>query len=199
MKAIRLIVLAALFAWLPATAARADWILSPFIGMKFGGETNIVDFESAADRKKLTLGGSAGVLSDNILGVEFDVGYTSRFFEGPDPGIFVSRSSVTTLMGNAIAAVPVRLTAKSLRPYVGAGLGIIAVRIEDRLQAFPVNSRLFGANVGGGAFGPLSDRTSIRFDLRFFKNLSGEDEPVVRGAATRLSFWRATIGVSLRY
>jgi hypothetical protein len=192
-------VLAALCAWLPATAARADWIVSPFVGLKFGGDTNIVDLESGVGQRKFTLGGAVGLLTDDILGLEFDIGYTSRFFEGGDPGILVVRSSVTTLMGNAIAAVPVRLTGRWLRPYIGGGLGLITAHIDDVQKIFPVNSNLFGANLGGGVFGPLSDTTSLRFDLRFFKNLSGEDEPIVRGATTRLSFWRATIGVSLRY
>ena len=189
--------LAALFAWVPSTPARADWFVSPFIGLKFAGDTNIVDPERAVDQTKMTLGGSVGILSDQILGLEFDIAYVSAFFEGPDPGILITGSRVTTLMGNVIVAMPIGLTGKSLRPYVGGGLGLIAPRIDD--EVFPVRSNLFGANVGGGAFGPISERTSLRFDLRYFKNLSGEDEPVVRGQSTQLSFWRATVGVSLSY
>jgi hypothetical protein len=36
-------------------AARADFFVIPFAGMKFGGSTSIVDLELAAGKKKLVL------------------------------------------------------------------------------------------------------------------------------------------------
>ena len=38
-------------------AASADWFITPFIGLKFAGDTNLVDLESGASNTKLTLGG----------------------------------------------------------------------------------------------------------------------------------------------
>lgn len=194
----RLIALVWLFAWLVPASARADWLVTPFIGVKFAGETNFVDLEKAAGETKLTLGGSVAVLGDGVFGLEFDFGYSPRFFEGPDRGGLVVRSNVTTLMGSVIAAVPVRLTRASLRPYVVGGLGLLHAHIEDVLNALPVNSNLLGLTVGGGALGPLTARTSLRFDVRLLKNLTEEGELVTFGT-TRLSFWRASVGVTLRY
>jgi hypothetical protein len=81
------------------------------------------------------------------------------------------------------------------------GIGLLRTRIEDSRGVFDLDSNLLGLNVGGGAIGPLSDRVSIRFELRHFSNLTEPGEPAVTidGEPARLRFWRAAVGVSLRY
>jgi hypothetical protein len=185
------------FVWVPPAHAAAQWIVTPFIGLKMAGNTNFVDLDQGAGSTKLTFGGSAGVLGDGILGVEADFGYSPRFFE-TDRGGLVFESTVTTLMGNVIVTTPRQLTRESLRPYVIGGLGLMRTTIDYVGGVFQVESNLLGLSVGGGAIGSITDRTSLRFDLRHFKNLSEEDAPVGFGT-TRLSFWRATAGLTLRY
>lgn len=181
-----------------ADAARADWFVTPFIGLKFAADTNFVDLEQGASNTKLTLGVSAGAVSDGIFGVEGELGYSPRFFERSS-GSLIARSNVLTLMGNLIITAPRSLTGYSLRPFVSGGGGLMHVGIHDVANVLDVNSNLFGIDVGGGAVGDLTRRTSVRFDLRFFKSVSNEDQDVVGfGGRTTLSFWRAAVGLAIR-
>ena len=61
-------------------AAYADFFVVPFLGMKFGGSTSIVDFESAAGNKKLVLGIAARKVDDGILGYEAEFGNIAGYF-----------------------------------------------------------------------------------------------------------------------
>lgn len=198
-RCVRLLTLLWLFLWPFPAAADADWLLTPFIGLKFAGETNLVDLEKGAGETKLTLGGSVGLLGDGLVGAEIDLGYSPRFFERSNRAGLVRRSSVATLMGNIIVAVPRNVTRESLRPYLVGGLGLIHAETEDVLDALRIDSNLLGLTVGGGVIGFLTDRTSLRLDIRHFKNLSRQREPIVGFGTTRLSFWRASAGVMLRY
>jgi len=197
-SAIRRFVLLWLIAWLPPPAASADWLFTPWVGLKFAGQTNFIDLEQSAGETKLTLGGSGGLLSAGLLGVEADFGYSPRFFERTNDQIV--RSNVTTFMGNIVVAAPLRLTRDSLRPYVVGGLGLLHAKIDDAEDFADCDSNLLGLSVGGGAIGPLTDRTSLRFELRHIRNLT-EDETCEfeQVGRTRLSFWRVAIGVTLRY
>jgi hypothetical protein len=101
-------------------------------------------------------------------------------------------------MGNVVIAVPQAYTNYSLRPFAIAGVGLLHVGLSDVLGAINVNSNLFALNFGGGVIGPLTPRTGVRFDIRYFRNMTAEDDPTLFGT-TRLAFWRASAGVSIRY
>lgn len=191
-------ILAALIIWLSPSSAAADWLLTPFIGSSFAPETTFLIFEDGAGRT-LTLGGSVTLLSDGILGLEADVGHTPGFFEGNDPLGLVLTSRVTTLTGSVILAVPLSITRESLRPYFVAGAGLMQARSKHAAGLFPVDRNLLGLNIGAGAIGMVSPRTGLRFDVRYLKAASGADGPFARAGLSRLSFWRGTAGVVLRY
>lgn len=178
------------------TPARADFFVTPFAGVKFAGNASIVELDFGASNTKFTIGGIAGVLGNGIFGVEADAAYVPRFFERSS-GTLVTRSHVFTLMGNVIVAVPRTITGYSLRPFVSGGAGLMNVNIDDVLDVLPVNSNLFGINVGGGAVGPLTNLVDVRLELRWFKSLtSGNETPLLPGTA--LSFWRAAVGLTIR-
>jgi opacity protein-like surface antigen len=101
-------------------------------------------------------------------------------------------------MGNILVALPRSVTRDGLRPYGAVGFGLIHVDSEDLLNVFPVDSNLFGLSVGGGAIGPLTSRTSLRFDLRYIRNLGtgGDDLPSLSTERTQISYWRLTAGVA---
>ena len=179
-------------------AVYADWLFTPFAGGSFAPETTLLIFEEGAGRK-FTLGASVALLSDGILGIEADVGHTPSFFEGEDPLGLVLTSRVTTLTGNVILAVPLAITRESLRPYVVGGLGLLQARSKHAAGLFPVDQNFLGVNFGAGAIGFVSNRTGLRFDVRHIKAASGADGPFARPGISRLSFWRATIGVVVRY
>lgn len=187
-----------LLAVLAATApARAEWFITPFIGVKFAGNTNFPDLEQGAGNTKLTLGGAAGIVGDGLFGAETELGYSPRFFERAN-GSLIARSNVLTLMGNVIITAPRALTGYSLRPFVSGGGGLIHVGIQDVADILSVSENLFGVNVGGGAVGVLTPRTSVRFDLRFFKSVTKSEPQNVVVAGTGISFWRASVGLAIR-
>ena len=182
----------------PPSRARADWLIIPFLGGSFAPETTFLVFEEGAGRK-FTLGGSVALLSDAFLGIEGDFSHTPHFFEGDNPLGLVLISRVTTLTGNLILAAPLALTRESLRPYVLAGVGLMQARSSNAGGLFPIDRDLTGLDLGGGAIGMITARTGVRFDLRYFKAITGEDGPFARAGVSRLSFWRASIGLTLRY
>jgi hypothetical protein len=197
--------------WLLGVApARADWYLSPFIGLKFGGDTTLVELEpGAAARKKLTYGGNVMWLGDGLLGVEADLGIVPDYFKGDlinvaPPGTppryipLVQSSRLTTLMGNAVLAAPRSWTRDSLRPYVSGGFGLVRARRTDYGDVFAVTRNLGGFNIGGGAFGFITRRTGVRWDLRYVRGSGTSGDGNTFGSA-RLHIWRATMGVVLRY
>lgn len=179
------------------SAAAADWLITPFIGTAFGGDTNFVVLARGVP-KKFTFGGSVALLSDRVLGLEFDFAHSPHFFE-PDLERLVTGSHVTTLTGSVIAAVPLAVTQESLRPYVVGGIGVIHASVEDFVGVFSVHDNLLAMSIGGGAIGLVSNRTGLRFEIRQFKNLRREPNPATATGSARISFWRATAGVVIRY
>jgi opacity protein-like surface antigen len=188
-----------LLACMPPSTASADWLITPFLGMKFAGQSNFLELEQGAGEKKVTFGGSVAVLDEGLLGLEADFGHTLRFFQRADRGGLVTGSSVTTLMGNVILAAPLGLTRESLRPYLVGGVGWIRASSDDLIQLIEIDSNLFGLDIGFGAIGFITNRTGLRFEFRYFRNLSKEEASPEALGTTRITFWRASAGVTLRY
>lgn len=178
--------------------ARADWLLIPFAGTAFGTETAALDLEGGTSRAHTVFGVSGAWLSNQILGVEADLMYGPRFFERSSSGNNLStESSVVTLSGGVIAAVPLTVTRESLRPYLIGGLGITRLGINSAV--FPQDRTFSALHVGGGAFGFVSPRTGYRFEIRHARSLSRDPDPLLLGARrAKLSFWRLTVGVVVR-
>lgn len=181
-----------------ASEAWGDWLITPFLGNSFAPETTFLVPGEPAGRK-FTLGTAVALLSDGFLGLEAEITHTPRFFEGNDPRGLVLTSRVTALTGGVILAVPLSVTRESLRPYVVGGLGLLQARTTVAAGVFPLEQDLLGVTIGAGAIGLVSERTGFRFDLRHIKAASGADGPLARPGLSRLSFWRATVGVVLRY
>jgi hypothetical protein len=181
---------------LAASPAAADFFVTPYAGFKFAGTARIFDPEEGASNTKFALGGMIGFLSDDLFGVEADLTYVPRFFER-STGSLVARSQVITLMGNVMVAVPRSVTQYSLRPFVTGGAGLMHINIDDVADVFPIDSNLFGVNIGGGVMGPLTNVVDVRLELRWFKSVTtGETTPLLPGPA--LSFWRAAVGLTIR-
>jgi hypothetical protein len=183
----------------PVSSASADWLIIPHLGAVFGGNTTIVDLDQGAGSRKFTFGGSFAWLTDGIVGAEADVGHTPHFFERSSRGALVLDSTVTTVSGSVLAAVPLSVTRESLRPYLAGGVGLIHASSNDAAGIFSFDSNLLALNVGGGVIGFITPFTGVRFDLRHFRNLAPDDSATTTSGSTRLSFWRASVGVVLRY
>jgi hypothetical protein len=182
--------------------ADADWIFAPFIGTTFAGSTALPDLDQGASSSQLIFGGSAGLWTSGILGVEGDFSYAPRYFESDDPFGVITGSNVFTLGGNVVIATPVSISRESLRPYLIGGLGWMHVSIDELTSVLP---ELLGRarnsvalNFGGGVVGFISPRTGVRFEVRHFRSLEHEEAFLTRESESLLSFWRVTGGVVIR-
>lgn len=184
------------------SSARAEWQIKPFAGLTFGGDTTFVDWDQAAGSRKTVIGASA-LWEGNVLGLEADLGHTPDFFTGDggrDDLDLILSSRVTTLTGNVVVAVPRQIARYTLRPYFVIGAGLMQVAFDDALAALPVSKSLPTLDVGGGATGMLTDSIGLNWDVRYFRSLKPGVGTLAEslGQPPRLSFWRATMGLTIR-
>jgi hypothetical protein len=189
------------FAFPPRTARAGDYLITPFAGKTFAASHTLMTTAqlpviASVDEQRWTIGASAAWLSSNIIGAEVDFGYVPRFFKSNRN---LASGNVTTMTGNVLLTVPLSVTRESLRPYLTAGMGVLRAGVADQADVATLDRNLLAVSIGGGAVGFLTPRAGVRFDLRRIRStsngvslLTGESEP-------RLGFWRATIGVALRY
>jgi hypothetical protein len=195
-------VAAAAVVFLTGLASRAEaqsgteWQVRPFFGVTFGGSTTLNDPDQAVGGANLALGVGASLLG-NVFGLEGELGHMPGFFQTGDPGL-VSSSRVTTLTGNVIVGPPRTATEYSLRPYFVGGVGVMWARAVDAFNA-AVNTDMTrpAFDLGGGVSGPLSSRTGLSWDVRYFQSFAGVEDPLGLGAE-RLSFWRANMALVIR-
>jgi hypothetical protein len=183
----------------PGSAA-ADWYFTPFVGVKFRGTTTLTDSDFAASNTKPVLGGGVTWLGDGLLGAELEYSLLPGFFERNIQEPLVLNSRVQSLTGSLVVAAPLTLTRESLRPYVVAGMGWMGARSDgippiDEL----VKETMLALDLGAGAIGMLGERAGLRFDVRRFTNLDRDAPSGSSVGRPRLTFWRATVGVTLRY
>ena len=183
----------------PVAPAGADIFVSPFLGLKFKGDSNELDLDQndGASDAKMSVGISGVIVMDKGLGLELELAHQPRFFEGTRDSL-VTSSGVTTIGGNVVLAAPISITRESLRPYVVGGLGWMHASANDQIGFGTVSNDFLGLTLGVGAVGFIGDVTGLRFDLRYLKSISSSDTSNLSGDIARISFWRATIGVVFR-
>ena len=180
----------------------AEWQVRPYIGFTFGGETTFVDTEKAIGTKNAVVGVSAGWLGE-IIGLEGDFGRAPGFFQTDEPAVpdaELLTSAVTTLTGNVVIALPARMAGYGLRPYFSGGAGLMHIDTLTRLQLLDIHRTLPTLSLGGGVTGFVTNRVGLSWDVRRLSTLRGEGETLGNSLGReRLSFWRATMAVALRY
>jgi hypothetical protein len=188
------------------THAQADWYLCPFVGVKLGGSTTLIDQELVAGSlggraaRKWAWGGTATWLGTGILGAEADLALIPGYFAGDGDDLVSSR--VTSMTLNIVLAAPLDFTRDSLRPYASGGYGLMRAGSEhvQALSGLDYTRNLSSINLGGGVIGMLSRRTGVRWDARYQRGIgSAEGGGTALGGPARLSFWRATMGAVIRY
>jgi hypothetical protein len=175
-------------------AAGADILLTPFAGLTFGSKTGDDDGGLDLDNRA-ALGGSVAILGNSGLGFEVDLGFIPDFFEPKDLDIDVlGTNNVTTLMGNLMFVGQTG----GVRPYVTGGAGLIRSQLGDFGELFDAVESSVGVNVGAGVL-VGSGRISLRGDVRYFRNVTDSDDPLIEESLRDLRFWRGTIGVALGF
>ena len=189
-----------LAAGLMPAAAHADWILTPYGGIVFGGDLSIEDGDGDADDFDLdtrhgVYGVSFGYMSDSALGFEVDFGYSPDFFGGDDS--IVPDNNLATLMGNLVLNAPI---GESGRIYLSGGGGLLRTSVNDTDDFFDVDRNDFGVNAGVGIVVPVGERFGVRADLRYFRNI-GDPEPDDEFDLDfgSFDFWRGTAGLSITF
>ena len=179
----------------------SQWMASGCVGS---------DFARAVDGSSMNFGGSLGYLYKGAFGAEFLAGFAPDF-QINNLLLGSERPQVNSYMFNVIGAAPFGGYAR-VQPFVSAGLGAITLGSnqlndddpqENTLD--PDDSRL-GGNVGGGIMAHMGN-WGIRGDVRYFRAFRGDaitptDNPqqdALNSLLPGLDFWRANIGLSLRW
>lgn len=188
----------ALVVVLSVPEAVAERQLKPFVGASFGGSTTFVDFENAAGTPNVAFGVNA-VFLGNVFGMDADFGHGPGFFGSGDGHLVVS-SHVTTLTGSLVVALPRRLAEVGLRPYLVGGAGLMRVRSDHSLDVLRVADTLPAMSLGGGVTGFLTDQVGLSWEVRHFRSVRrAARRNGVSFGSERLSFWRGTMAIAIRY
>ena len=172
-------------------------------GLTTLGSTTIVDAEEATGKRHWNLGGAVSFLGSGLLGAEVVTFWTPGFFDrdevGDEPDL-VKSSRTVSLMGNIVLTAPQRWTEYGLRPFVSGGLGLMHVSKTDLPEGIlpPVDLNVLGYNIGGGAVGFLTQRTGLRFDVRYHSILNPSDQGPIAFEDVRLRYVTASIGIVFR-
>jgi hypothetical protein len=183
----------ALFLLVPAAPARADVVLTPYVGSLFGGDLS---------GNRAAYGASAAFMGGGVFGGEFGFNYAPKFVAA---GVGNEDIAQMSLMGNLIVGIPVGSTdqAGHVRPYITGGAGLFRITSRESQFFDRVSSNDFGVNFGGGIMAFFNDHIGLRGDVRYFRTLtdsnteSGLDD--VDFDLGDLNFWKWDVGAAFRF
>ena len=181
----RLATVAVLLLVMTSAPARADGFLTPFIGYNFGGDSsNCAGLTNCSPRRR-SYGVSVGAMGTSV-GFEEDLSSTKDFF-GAATG---AENSVFSAMSNLLfLGAPGRI-----RSYIVSGVGLVRLRVS--LNQTSVDSNVIAYDVGGGVNGFFRKHVGIRGDVRHFHTLRDVNVRLISG---KLGFWRASLGLALKF
>ncbi len=181
--------------------AAAEWQFKPFLGVTFGGGTTLViDTEHAVGKPNVSIGISTALLGE-VFGIEADIAREPGFFQSGSSHL-VQTSSMTTVTGNVIVAMPKRMTQDGLRPYVVGGVGLMRPRLEQFAGVLQFTRNLTAMDVGGGVTGFVNRARDIgvSWEVRHFRSIGGVDHGEgLSVGPEKISFWRANMALAIRY
>jgi len=181
----RLVIFATLLLVMTSAPAGADGFLTPFIGYDFGGDSANCAGLSDCSPRRTSYGASFGAMGKSV-GFEEDLGYAKDFF-GAAPG---TANSVFSAMSNVLFLG----AAGRIRAYVVSGAGLLRPSVS--LNQTSVESKVIGYDLGGGVNGFFTRHVGIRGDVRHFQTLQDVNVLLASG---KLGFWRASLGLALKF
>lgn len=181
----------ALLVFAPAPA-KADVVLTPFVGSLFGGDL--------PDRKP-AYGVSAAFMGNGVFGAEFMFNYTPSFVPatGTDPKV-----SQAGLMANLIVGIPIGGDGDTRddhwRPYVTGGVGLHRATAQESDFFDRITSNDFAVNFGGGVMAFFTDHIGIRGDIRYFRTVRDDNGGTgIDFDFGDLDFWKWDVGAAFRF
>ncbi len=184
---------------------QSHWVVSGFVGGNFGHSTTdpSVDF-----------GGQLAYLWHGIVGAEALADFAPSF--KLDDLALAENPNANSYMGNAIVALPVGAEGQ-FQPYVSGGVGGMQLQTKALNAFLPHPSGTvptgtsngdqvkFGSNIGAGVMG-FAGMLGFRADVRYYKanttsNFSSTSAvgQFTEGLLSGLSYWRANIGLAVRW
>jgi opacity protein-like surface antigen len=194
-RRLRIVILVAVALTAAAAPARADGFVIPFYGYHFGGDSSNCD-TIKCDDKHANFGVSFGSMGP-VFGFEEDVSFATDFF-GQVPGV---ENNVFSLMSNLVIGVG----RGPVQPYVLVGAGLIRSHASLNVAQIDLDNNSLGYDVGAGVKAYFTRHVGIRGDVRHLHTLQSLDLPVFGSVAgqvfvtQRLDFWRASVGLALRF
>jgi opacity protein-like surface antigen len=183
----------ALILVMPAAPARADVVLTPYVGSLFGGNMG---------SNTATFGANAAFMGGGIFGAELGFNYAPEFVKASVNNDDIAQMS---LMGNLIVGIPIMDSDQPghLRPYVTGGAGLFRVSSAESQFFDRVTSNDFAVNFGGGVMAFFTEHIGIRGDIRYFRTLTDSDpesglEDINFDLGDR-DFWKWDVGAAFRF
>jgi hypothetical protein len=207
----------------PATTSTftdvGHWFASAYLGPNWGGSSDAFTFNNTefdtGSRTGINYGAEIGYAWSGAIGAEFLVNYAPNF--ELNSVLLQRRPSVSSYMGNVIAAIPIGEGHRA-QPFVSGGIGAVNIRSTiftidpgtpgvnvATLDTTTDNGSRFGWNLGGGAM-VFNGSWGLRGDVRYFKATTNDtitdDTPTevfLNNALSGLSYWTANFGVAFRW
>ena len=173
------------------------WTASGFVGSNFG---------AGANSASVDFGGQIAYLYRGLIGAEFLGDFAPNFHI--NNALLADNPNVNSYMANVIGAVPIGSEA-TVQPYVSGGLGGIQLRSDMLTIGGPAtesNQTKFGGNIGAGVMA-FAGNVGIRGDLRYYRAFNNgvsttattPADVFAQSLLSGLDFWRANIGIALRW
>ena len=193
----RILVLALLLTTFTPGVARADFLMTPFFGANFGGDSG-TELSDALDASQFNWGVSFAWMGAGVFGVEGDIGYSNDFFGKTDAG----GSSVLSLSGNLLLGIPFGgQQGFGIRPYGVVGVGVVRPDGDAFSESDAFGENHIAWNFGGGAMVFFSSHVGIRGEIRYFRTFEAVEffDIDLDQEAGDLDFTRGSIGFILRF
>jgi len=171
-------------------AAHAQGFISASYGYNFGGDSGC-QTATNCNNKNWNWGGSLGAVG-SVVG--FEAEWTH---EGEFTGDALTRTSVTTLMGNFMLAPKFG----PVQPFGVAGIGAIKTQVEDRVVGTSDSKNQIGWTIGGGLMVFVAKHVGLKGDIRYYHSFQALDllGLSIGDDRNKLDFGRAGLGVVLRF
>ena len=174
----------------PAAPARADVVLTPYVGSLFGGDL---------PDNKVSYGATASFMGGGIFGAEVGFNWTPKFVPADPTHGDVRQAS---LMGNLIVGIPIGDSdqAGHVRPYITGGAGLFRATQKESDFFDRIHSNDFAVNFGGGVMAFFTEHIGLRADVRYFRTLTDTNpNGGVDFELGDLNFWKWDIGTAFKF
>jgi opacity protein-like surface antigen len=188
MRWFRLAACATALVTLGAVPVRAQGFITPYIGYNYGGDSQNCASLRNCEEKRMNWGVAIGK-TGGVVGFEEDFAYAKNFF-GKTPGV---DNAVITVMSNLMLVIP----AGPIQPYGLIGLGLVRSHAKLDTSVFNVTKNALGYDIGAGINIFPVHSVGVRGDIRHMKTLSDLTLGIFN--ADKLSFWRGSVGLTLRF